>query len=335
MVLVIGATGDLGSQVVRALRAAGAPVRCLVRQGSAYFWLNDTGAEYFFGDLREPDTLRRACAGARHVISCAGLRTEGRRSHHDNVTRAGHQALWRAASSAGIRRAVFVSCIGAERFPGSPAHRAKADAEEALRSSGLEHVILRSSLFATTFTLAARFGSEHGWVPMLGAGDNPISPIGVRDLALAAVASLDSPSLRDRSLDVGGEQQLGYREALRQALTAAGATGAQPRTVPGLLRGAGFPVLSRLQPRWSTRLKELELHASQDLSVPAGSFAETFGWTPQPFETALADALTQPERPENILELYPMMQHRGPQATAYQPGTRPLGELPEGPPPAR
>ncbi len=335
MVLVIGATGDLGSQLVRSLRAAGAPVRCLVRQGSAYFWLNDTGAEYFFGDLREPDTLRRACDGARWVISCAGLRTEGRGSHHDNVTRDGHQALWRAASAAGVERAVLVSCLGADRVQGSPAHEARADAEASLRGSGLEHVILRPSLFATTFALAARYGLAKGWVPMLGAGDNLVSPIGVADVALAAIASLDAPGLRDRTIELGGPHILGYREALEQALLAAGATQASPVVVPGMLRGGGLPLLSKLQPRWATRLRELEAHATADLSVPAGAFEAKFGWEPAPFERSLATALAQPHRPENILEIYPLMQHRGPQATAYVPETKPVSELPKGPPPAR
>ncbi len=340
MVLVIGATGDLGSCVVRALRAAGAPVRCLIRQGSAYFWLNDTGADYFFGDLRDPDSLRRACQGVRFVVSCAGLRTEGRRSNHDNVTRSGHQALWRAARTAGVQRAVYVSCLGAgrmasDRCPDSPAHAARLDAEAALRDSGLEHVILRPSLLATTFAQAALFGAERGWVPMLGPGDNPVSPIGLRDLALATVASIDLEGSRGRIIDVGGDDLLGYREALEQALAAVGSPRALPRSVPGLLRGAGLPLLSQLQPRWSTRLRELQAHASQDLSVPSGSFAAVFGWSPASYTQSLADALAAEPKPENILELYPMMQHRGPQATAYEPGTMPVSQLPKGPPPAR
>jgi uncharacterized protein YbjT (DUF2867 family) len=334
MILVVGATGDLGSAVVRSLCSAGAPVRCLVRQGSPYFWLNDTGAGYHFGDLRDEGSLRRACRGVSHVISCAGLRTEGRGSDHERVTRQGHRALWRAARAEGVARAVFVSCLGAGRFTGSPAHRAKADAEAHLRDSGLEHTILQPSLFAGTLALAARFGASRGWVPMLGAGDNPVSPIGLQDLALAVVASLDHPGLRDRSVELGGADLLSYREALDLALEALGARG-RVRVVPSLLRSAGLPLLGRLQPRWTHRLRELELHASADLSVPEGSFEELFGWRPAPYRQALTVSLAAPQRPENILELYPLMQHRGPQAAAYQPGTRPLDELPAGPPPPR
>ena len=49
MILVTGATGRLGGQIVRLLRAAKMDVRALVRAGSEYFWLNDTGCTYFFG----------------------------------------------------------------------------------------------------------------------------------------------------------------------------------------------------------------------------------------------------------------------------------------------
>jgi uncharacterized protein YbjT (DUF2867 family) len=334
MILVVGATGELGSAVVRSLRSAGAPVRCLIRHGSPYFWLNDTGAAYHFGDLRDPDSLRRACRGVSHVISCAGLRTEGRRSDHDSVTRRGHEALWRAAVSAGVQRAVYISCLGAGRFEGSLAHQARADAEARLRDSGLEHVILRPSLFARTFALAARFGAQRGWVPMMGPGDNPVSPIGTMDLALAAVASLDHPDLRDRCVELGGPDLLSYREALELALDELGGHGRIRRVSP-LLRGAGLPLLGRLQPRWTHRLRELELHASADLSVPEGGFEELFGWRPASYLRSLTAALAIQDKPENILELYPLMQHRGPKAAAYQPGTRPLDELPEGPPPAR
>ncbi len=334
MILVVGATGELGSRVVRSLCSTGAQVRCLVRTGSAYFWLNDTGAEYFFGDLREPDTLRRACEGARWVVSCAGLRTEGRSGGHRDVTEGGHAMLWHAAQSAGVERAVFVSCMGAGRPIDSPAHEARAGAEASLQRSGIEHVILRPSLFASTFALAARFGREHGWVPLLGTGDNLVSPIGVDDVALAVVASLDLPSARDRVIEVGGVERIGYRLALERSLGHTGASGAKPTRLPRLLRRGGFPLLSALQPRWSNRLRELEVHATEDLSVPEGAFESIFGWAPASFELALERALASPIRPTDIDEIYPLMKHRGPQATAYVPGTRPVADLPKGPPTA-
>ncbi len=166
---------------------------------------------------------------------------------------------------------------------------------------------------------------------MLGSGDNMVSPIGVEDLALATVASLDLPRLRDRAIEVGGPHQISYRAALEEALAALGASSTEIRTIGRPLRGLGLGLLDRLQPRWFSRLRELELHASEDLGVAAGAFEDAFGWEPAPFERSLARALARPSQPENILEAYPLMQHRGPQATSYEPGTKPLAGLPTGP----
>ena len=60
VILVTGATGRLGSRIVRLLRRARLPVRALVRSGSYYYRLNDTGCGYFFGDLRNP-SRRYSC----------------------------------------------------------------------------------------------------------------------------------------------------------------------------------------------------------------------------------------------------------------------------------
>ena len=64
MILVCGATGGLGGRIVRSLRAAGAPVRALVRSAA-----EDLPAEVVAGDFRDPESLRRAVAGADAVVS--------------------------------------------------------------------------------------------------------------------------------------------------------------------------------------------------------------------------------------------------------------------------
>ncbi len=332
MILVTGATGDLGSRVVRALRRSGADLRCLVRTGSAYFWLNDTGVSYRFGDLRDPDSLRRACRGAGCLLACSGLRTEGRHSRHDNVTRDGHRALWAAAQQAGIRRAVFVSCLGVERgAERSPANQARLDAEDSLQRSDLDAVILRPSLFATTLAAAARFGAEHGWVPMLGSGDNPVSPISLDDLALAVMASVDHAGVIGAPIELGGPDTMSYRQAVHQAIDATGDR-ARPLAPASSLRRFGLGALSRLQPRWANRLAELQHHASADLSVAGDPLQAVFGLQPTPYAQALRAALERQARPRDIEALYPLVTHRAPRATVYSAGSVPVAELPEGPP---
>ena len=71
MILVVGATGDLGSRVTRRLRAEGQPVRCLVRAGSNDAGLRGIGAEVVRGDLTAPVSLGAACEGIDTVIATA------------------------------------------------------------------------------------------------------------------------------------------------------------------------------------------------------------------------------------------------------------------------
>ena len=85
MILVVGGTGRLGNQVVRALRDQGKEVRALVRKGSEYFWLNDTGTNYFFGDLRDPQSLHRALRDCEAVISSATVRVEQTDNNHKTM----------------------------------------------------------------------------------------------------------------------------------------------------------------------------------------------------------------------------------------------------------
>jgi uncharacterized protein YbjT (DUF2867 family) len=72
--LVVGSTGLLGPEVCRRLVADGRPVRCLIRptaHAAKRAELNALGVEFAEGDLKDPASLRRACAGVVSVISTA------------------------------------------------------------------------------------------------------------------------------------------------------------------------------------------------------------------------------------------------------------------------
>src|SRR3954447_25430857 len=69
MVLVCGATGELGGRVVRGLRAAGSPVRALARPRSDTGGLRELGVELTTGDFRDAESLRRAVMGVESVVS--------------------------------------------------------------------------------------------------------------------------------------------------------------------------------------------------------------------------------------------------------------------------
>jgi len=149
MDLVVGATGILGLQIVSRLAGAGRPVRALVRESSdpaKVAMLREAGAEIVVADLKQPESLARACAGVDNVILTASStlsRAEG--DSIETVDRRGNIALIDAAKAAGVKHVVFVS------FPrheiAFPLQDAKVAVETALIESGIDYTILQPPHF--------------------------------------------------------------------------------------------------------------------------------------------------------------------------------------------
>src|SRR5215211_7601119 len=106
MDLVVGATGILGLQIVSRLAGAGRPVRALVRESSdpaKVATLREAGAEIALADLKQPESLARACAGVKNLILTASStlsRIEG--DSIETVDRLGNLALIDAAKAARV-----------------------------------------------------------------------------------------------------------------------------------------------------------------------------------------------------------------------------------------
>jgi len=117
--LVTGATGSLGSTLVRGLRAEGADVRALVLPGESDDWLRSAGVQICHGDLREPASLPAAVAGVRVAFHVAGiaapLNAFERQMWEVNVE--GTRNLLEAASCAGVERVVHTSSVSAIGWP--------------------------------------------------------------------------------------------------------------------------------------------------------------------------------------------------------------------------
>lgn len=112
-ILVTGATGFIGYHVAAQLRELDADVRCLVRPSSDRSRLEPLGVEFVEGDLRDPDSLTKACAGCAqiyHVAADYRLWAPNRQElYRSNVD--GTRALLRAAE--GAERIVYTSSVGA------------------------------------------------------------------------------------------------------------------------------------------------------------------------------------------------------------------------------
>lgn len=330
MILVSGATGRVGSQVVRTLRRLNLDVRALVRKGSEYFWLNDTGCRYFFGDLRDPHSLARATRDVRWLVLCANVGLEQRDNNHDVVTVHGTEALLAAARANGVERVVLVSCLGVERPDRGVVFAARRRAEEHVLASGLDYTILRASVHEGPFLELAMRAKEGRALALPGAGENQLNPLAAVDIGRMAAASLDLAAAKNQILELGGEPRSARAcyELACEALGVEATARALPRPALALGTRLGRPVR-----RFANRLAELSVWFNEDLSADPGLASRLFGLRLTPLGEAMAQSgdwmlkMRDPEEREKLIV------HRQFYATIYEPGTAPLSELAAGPAP--
>jgi NADH dehydrogenase len=220
MILVVGATGMLGSEICRLLAESKKPLRALVRTTSnpeTVARLRGLGAEVVIGDLKDGSSVAAACRGASAVISTASATTS--RSDGDSldtVDRQGQLDLIAAAAAAGVGRFVLVSF--ASTGLDFPLQSAKRSAEESLRRSGMTFSILHPTCFAEVW-LGPHLGFDpaNGKARIYGAGENKTSWISFRDVARFAVAALDNPAAKNAVVKLGGPEALSPLEVVRLA----------------------------------------------------------------------------------------------------------------------
>ncbi|KAK4437568.1 protein high chlorophyll fluorescence phenotype, chloroplastic [Sesamum alatum] len=140
-ILVVGATGTLGRQIVRRALDEGYDVRCLVRPRPAPAdFLRDWGATVVNADLSKPETIPATLVGVHTIIDCATGRPE---EPIKTVDWEGKVALIQCAKAMGIQKFVFFSIHNCEKHPEVPLMEIKYCTEKFLRDSGLNHIIIR------------------------------------------------------------------------------------------------------------------------------------------------------------------------------------------------
>ena len=216
MILVVGATGMLGSLITRRLLVQGRDVRILVRRQSTYLPLVDVGATPVFGDLKDRASLDAACAGVTTVITTANSALRGGADNVQSVDFEGNRNLIDAARVAGVRQFIFVSALGAQTNSPAPFVRAKAQTEEYLRASGLHYTILAPNIFMEVW--AARVIGEPlragQPVALVGEGRRKHAIVSMHDVAEYAVRTVGNRAAFDRYLMIGGPQALSWRDMI-------------------------------------------------------------------------------------------------------------------------
>jgi len=209
MILVTGATGTVGREVVAQLLAAGQRFRALTRDPSKARL--DPKVELVSGDLARPETLPKALEGADHVFLLAAGPELG----------AQEQSLARAAKKAGVQHIVKLSVVGAGDPKPTTVASWHAAGEKAIQAEGIPWTFLRPTFFMSN--AASWAGMVKGQGKVFGAyGDGKFAPIHPRDIAAVAVQALTSVGHEQKVYDLTGPQALSVAEQVRVLSEAAG-----------------------------------------------------------------------------------------------------------------
>jgi uncharacterized protein YbjT (DUF2867 family) len=217
MILVVGATGLLGTRICERLRAEGQPVRALIRNTSSSDKVNtlrSLGCNLAIGDLKDPPQIQAACQGISALISTASSTLSRQPGDSiESVDLEGQLALVNAARIAGVRRFIYLS-FRDDPAVQHPLTQAKRSVERAI--ADFEFTIIQASWFMEVW-LSPALGFDYvgGRARIYGSGCKPISWVSYRDVAEFCIAPV-LHSVADRSvLEVGGPEALTPLEVVR------------------------------------------------------------------------------------------------------------------------
>ena len=195
MILVVGATGQLGGLITRDLLDSGRPVRALVRREVDGRRLAAAGGQPAFGDLKDAQSIRAACRDVDAVITTANAVGRTGEDTIESVDQLGTINLVQAAAAAGVRRFVYISALGADPDHPMPLLRAKGLVQQELTVSGMGWTVLQPNSYMDTWIPLIVGGPALRGDPitLVGDGRRRHSMVAIRDVAAYAAAALDHP----------------------------------------------------------------------------------------------------------------------------------------------
>jgi len=291
MLLLTGATGLIGSALLRRLVAAGQPVRCLVRDPRR-LGADRVRVQIALGDLADPPSFRNAMRGVTTVVHlAASIRDQPRGS----IEELNGIATWRmvsAAERAGVEHFVFFSALGATTHHRTRLLRAKALAEAAVAESGLRATVFAPSLVYSPGDPWLRLLERLSLLPAMllpGRGRALYQPIWAEDVADCVMAVVDgsAPSDAARRYELAGPDTLSHEAIVRLALRSFGRR--RPVVhVPTPVVSRGLRLLETLTgPRAFATWDEAELLEVPMTTRLGTADAERLGVNPKPMAAVL------------------------------------------------
>lgn len=278
MILLTGATGTVGGEVVERLSARGVGVSAVTRDPGKTETNRLPHVRFVRGDFDDPESMRAACEG----VSRAFLLT-------NSTERAEQQQIdfTRVAQESGVRHIVKLSQLHADASSPERFLRYHGAVEAAIRASGLTFTFLRPNLYMQGL-LNFRESIRRQSAFYASAGDASISAMDVRDLADVAVAALTTSEHDDKTYALTGPEAITFAGMARELSKAVGRTitfvDVPPESMRAALADLGFPA-------WQADglVEEFAMYRRGEAAGVEPGVREALGRPPRSFEEFARD----------------------------------------------
>ncbi len=218
LVLLTGATGYVGGRLLKKLEALGVTTRCLARHPEHLRGRIEPGVEVVAGDVMDSQSLVAALAGIHTAYYL--IHSMGSAGSFEDQDRTGAQNFGQAARAAGVQRIVYLGGLGDEQESLSPHLRSRHEVGDILRASGVPVIEFRASIILGSGSLS--FELIRSLVERLPVMITPrwvrvpAQPIAINDVLSYLIAALDLPHSVSSTYEIGGADQVGYADLMRE-----------------------------------------------------------------------------------------------------------------------
>ncbi|WP_426360153.1 NmrA family NAD(P)-binding protein [Pseudocolwellia sp. HL-MZ19] len=200
MILIFGATGKTGSEIIKQLLVRNVPIRVLIRDSNKATYFIEKGIDVVIGDASDPEAVTQALKGIEKVYLVLA-------NSEEQLTQ--EKLITDCAKKSGVKLLVKQSSLETRIYPNNPIPKAHLESEQYIKNSGLDWVIIRPTFFNQMLLMCAHTIQANNTL-IFPMADGCVAATDVRDVAEIAATVLTEPRHINKSYDISGAEFLSF-----------------------------------------------------------------------------------------------------------------------------
>jgi uncharacterized protein YbjT (DUF2867 family) len=215
MILIAGANGHVGREIVRKCTARKIQARCFDIAPSVTEGLDASCLEMVSGDITDAQSVLQAVQGVDTFMFVIGRKRGAKNLTHEMVEHGGIKNVIQACRQSSVKHIMYISALGVGKDVPATSLMAKWNAEQSLINSGINYTIFRPSGYFVDFAeeFAPRIKTT-GSFTIIGEGKFLVQPLAPADLAEACMQAMDNPRAMQRIFKIAGPEKFALTDII-------------------------------------------------------------------------------------------------------------------------